>query len=64
MLPISTTKLEDETPWKIVGSKENIETVLKNALDSQDNNASTMAKEFVNRLAAKGYTDFTHLLSE
>lgn len=67
--PLQTTKLldkllQDETPWRIQGSKEQIETILKNALESKDINTSKMASEFINRLAAKGYTNFSHLLSE
>jgi len=56
--------LEDQLPWKIIGAREEIETVLKNVLAVHDNNASRTADEFINRLAAKGYTDFTHLLFE
>ena len=56
--------LQDQIPWKIIGKNEEIEIILNNALGSQDNKASKNAHDLINRIAAQGYTNFTHLLSD
>ena len=56
--------LQDQIPWKIIGKKEEIEIILNNALGSQDNKASKNAHDLINRIAAQGYTNFTHLISD
>jgi hypothetical protein len=54
--------LEDPLTWKIIGARKEVEKILTNAIQSDDKKASKIAGDVVNRLAAKGYTDFAQLI--
>lgn len=52
----------DKKSWGVLGWKEELQEVIKTALDSANKRAISLAQEFVNRLAAKGYLEFKSLI--
>jgi hypothetical protein len=50
--------------WIIIGNKDEISQIIKCALFSPESEAQKEARELVNRLAARGYSEFSGLLIE
>lgn len=55
--------LSDQPGWIVLGNKEEVNSILSGALGSSDTTAKEEAGQLVNRLVAKGYTEFNLLLS-
>ena len=67
-LPIEAVKildkmiLEDKPGWVVMGNKGEISNILSIALQSPEAEAKTQAKNLINRLVARGHTDYNDLL--
>jgi hypothetical protein len=62
---LSKLLLSKEQPqWTVIGNKNQITTILSEALRDADVVAQGEAKGLINRLAARGYTDFGELLNK
>lgn len=60
---LSKIVLVDEPSWIILGNKEEINSVLSAALQAPEKTAQDEARALINRLAARGYTEFNDLLN-
>jgi hypothetical protein len=64
---IQVTKLmvdADKKGWGVLSWKEELHEVIKTVLSSANKKAISLAQEFVNRLAAKGYLEFKSLVQK
>lgn len=64
---IQVTKLmidTDKKGWGVLSWKEELQEVIKTASSSTNKRAISLAQEFVNRLAAKGYLEFKSLVKK
>jgi hypothetical protein len=59
---LSSLILKEEPSWVIIGEKDKIETIIQKALISTDPPTQQVAKDLVNRLVARGHTDYADLL--
>lgn len=60
-----TSKLllaEDQQEWRVMGSKNEIEQILLAVLGNGDSAAQNAAWDLINRLVARGHSDFQKLL--
>ncbi|MDD5750325.1 MAG: hypothetical protein PHU56_01580 [Candidatus Pacebacteria bacterium] len=60
---LSKISLADQPGWAVMGHRDEINNILSSALQSQEETAHSEAKELINRLIARGYTEFSNLLS-
>ncbi len=55
--------LADKPGWVVMGHRDEIKNILSSALQSREGAIRTEANELVSRLVARGYTEFSSLLS-
>lgn len=67
-LPLESVKilnkmlLEDKPGWIVMGHKAEISNILSTALNAPETNAQNEARELINRLVARGHTEYSDLL--
>jgi len=61
---LSKLILVDQPGWIVLGNKTEINTIITTALNSPEANARNAATELINRLVARGYTEFGVLLAK
>lgn len=60
---LSKITLADQPGWVVMGHRDEINNILSSALRSKKEVARNEARDLVNRLIARGYTEFSGLLS-